>query len=161
MAWSFAQGQQGWLAPTGRPLKRPASRECLAPHVKHPAVAAAVPPGGNTEAAAVAATAAAAAPTADGIDVAAVAAKHGSASLGCVFMCMPGRLPAVCACCRGPSGAAKGLCADHVIVTAPLPPTTAVQVGPAAAQRLQQRPARAVDTHRRHPPPAAGHAQQR
>lgn len=82
MAWSFAQGQP---APTGRPLKRPASRECLAPHVKHPAVAAAVPPGSNAEAAAAAAVAAA--PAADGIDVAAVAAKHGLASLGCLFIC--------------------------------------------------------------------------
>ncbi|KAI7841848.1 hypothetical protein COHA_004377 [Chlorella ohadii] len=75
MAWSFGTQVQGRLSPSGRPLKRPASRECLAPHVKHPAVAAAVPPGGSSEAVA-AAAAAAASPAAD-VNVAAVAAKHG------------------------------------------------------------------------------------
>lgn len=57
-------------------MKRPASRECLAPHAKHHVSTtrqAAVP--GNAEVAA-----AAPSQSADGIDVAAVAAKHGCAA---------------------------------------------------------------------------------
>lgn len=80
MAWSFGAQVQGRLSPSGRPMKRPASRECLAPHAKHHVSTtrqAAVPPGGNAEVAAAAPPSQAA----DGIDVAAVAAKHGCA--GC------------------------------------------------------------------------------